>query len=275
MSVIEGQGIVGGGMEYPMLTLISGLSPEESETLYLVTAHEIAHMWIPMIVSTDETRYGWLDEGTTDFHETQARKDRFPASDPETAERQPYFSVAGTSREDAIMRWTDFQLPGAYVVSSYQKPATVLFALRALVGGETFARGLQAFIRDWAWKHPTPWDFFATFNAAAGQNLWWFWRSWYYETWTLDQAVAAVEPGAEGTVIRVDDQGLVPMPARLAITLASGETLQREIPVDTWLAGARSATITLPAGQTVTKVEIDPARAFPDVDRADNVWEKK
>jgi hypothetical protein len=256
-----------------MMTLISPFNGD-SETLYLVTAHEIGHMWIPMIVSSDETRYGWIDEGTTDFHETQARKDRFPGSDPETAEREPYFEVAGKSGEDAMMLWTDFQRPGAYVVSSYQKPATVLYALRGLIGNEAFNRGLRSFIGDWAWKHPTPWDFFHSFDRAAGKDLWWFWRSWYYETWTLDHAITAVETVGDSTVIRIEDQGLVPMPVRLTITLADGNTVQREVPVETWLAGAKTATVALPGRPAVTKVEIDPTADFPDVDRTDNVWQK-
>ncbi|MBI4421447.1 MAG: M1 family metallopeptidase [Gemmatimonadetes bacterium] len=272
MSLIEGEDIVSGGMEYPMLTLISALNDASDSLVYSVSAHELAHMWIPMIVGADETRYGWMDEGTTDFHETQARKDFYPGSDPEDEERRSYFRVAGSSREDAMMRWTDFQLPGAYTVSSYQKPATVLYALRELIGVEPFQRGLQTFVREWAYKHPTPWDFFHTFDRAAGRDLWWFWRSWFYETWTLDQAIAAVEARPDGAVITIEDKGWAPMPTRVTITLASGETIQREVPVDVWLRGAQSTTVTAPAGATVTKVEIDATQAFPDVDRANNVW---
>ncbi|MBI4501939.1 MAG: M1 family metallopeptidase [Gemmatimonadetes bacterium] len=274
MSVIEGKDIVSGGMEYPMMTLISALNGADDTTVYAVTVHELAHMWIPMIVGADETRYGWIDEGTTDFHETQGRKDFFQGSDPESSEREAYFHVAGTSREDAMMRWTDFQLPGAYVVSSYQKPATVLYALRGLIGEDAFLRGLRSFIGDWAFKHPTPWDFFNQFNAAAGRDLSWFWRSWYYETWTLDQAVAGVETHGDSTVVTIEDKGLVPMPVRLTLTLSSGQTMEREIPVETWLKGASTATISVPASSGVTRVEIDAAKAFPDVNRANNVWQK-
>jgi hypothetical protein len=274
MSIVEAEDIISGGMEYPMMTSIGALNESDDSTVYAVTVHELAHMWIPMIAGADETRYGWIDEGTTDFNETQGRKDIYKGSDPEGSERQQYLRVAGTSREDAMMRWTDFQLPGAYLVSSYQKPATVLYALRGVVGEDAFMRGLRSFIRDWAFKHPTPWDFFNSFNTAAGKDLWWFWRSWYYETWTVDQAVTGVEARADSTIITVEDKGLVPMPARLTVTLASGQTMQREVPVETWLAGARKTTIAIPAGSTVTKVEIDAAGAFPDIDRANNVWTK-
>jgi aminopeptidase N len=172
------------------------------------------------------------------------------------------------------MRWTDFQLPGAYVVSSYQKPATVLYALRGLIGEEAFLRALRGFVREWAYKHPTPWDFFHSFDAAAGRDLSWFWRSWYYETWTLDHAVAGVAVRADSAVITVEDKGLVPMPVWLTITRASGNTTQREVPVETWLAGSRTATVTLPAADSIIKVEIDAGRVLPDVNRDNNVWNR-
>ena len=121
-------------------------------------------------------------------------------------------------------------------------------------------------------RHPKPWDFFNTFNHVTGRNLDWYWRSWYYETWTLDQAVASVTTDNDGTRIVVEDVGWVPMPARLTITLANGDVVRREVPVEEWLRGARSAEVRLARGQAVTRVELDAERAFPDVNRDNNVW---
>ena len=70
----------------------------------------------------------------------------------------------------------------------------------------------------------------------------------------------------------IDDRGNAPMPARLVITRQHGQTERREIPVEAWLGGARSATVTLPAGSAVTRVEIDPEQWFPDTDRSNNSW---
>jgi hypothetical protein len=127
-------------------------------------------------------------------------------------------------------------------------------------------------VRTWAFKHPKPWDFFNYFNTATGQDLSWFWQSWYYETWTLDQSIASVTPRRGGTEIVVYDRGEVAMPARLTITLASGDTLQREIPVSTWLSGTRTATVMVPGGRAVTRVEIDAQHEFPDMTRKNNLW---
>lgn len=275
MTVVEGAEIIGGGMEFPMVTLIGDYNTLSDSALYYVTAHELAHMWMPMIVASDEKRHSWMDEGTTSFNENQARKEFYPGIDHDDPDRQDYLAVAGTELEGEMSRWSDYHYPGpAYVTASYRKPATLLATLRALLGEEAFTEGLRTFFRDWAYKHPKPWDFFQTFNTTSGTNLDWFWRSWYYETWTLDHAIAAVVDDKNGTTITVEDRGLVPMPARLAITRADGRVERREIPVEHWLAGERRASVSVPAGRTVVRVELDPERGFPDVRRGNNVWER-
>lgn len=274
MTAVEGEGIIGGGMEYPMMTLISAYTSGDDEGLYSVTAHELAHMWVPMIVSVDERRYSWLDEGMTTFHEAQARKDTFPGTTPELDDRAGYLNLARAGGEGEIMRRSDFHYGGAaYGIASYPKPSTNFVSLRGLLGDETFNRAWRTFLQRWAWKHPYPWDFFNTVEEVSGQELDWFWRSWFYETWTLDHAVAGVTEGPRGATIVVEDRGLAVMPARLTITREDGTVQGLEVPVETWLEGRRTATVTLPSvGSPIIRVEIDAENAFPDIARDNNVW---
>jgi hypothetical protein len=278
MTAVEGGGIIGGGMEFPMMTLIGDYNTRGDTALYAVTAHELAHMWIPMIVSSDERRYSWLDEGHTTFHTAEAVADFFPGADFHALYRAQYLAQAGTDGEVEILRRSAYMPPGAFFVSQYRKPSSVLVALRALIGEEAFAAAHQEFIRRWSYRIPYPWDFFRTVEDVSGHDLWWFWRAWYAETWVLDQAIAAVEPvpageaGAGGTRIVVEDRGQVPMPVRLTVTRADGSVARLEIPVDAWLPGARLARVTMGPGAAVTRVEIDAERVFPDVDRSNNVW---
>jgi aminopeptidase N len=275
-TAVEGDGLMGGGMEFPMLTLIGGFDDGSAADMYGVVSHELAHVWVPMIINTDERRYAWMDEGTTMFNEAQASRDFFPGTRSDSADFEGYLSFARTGEEGEMMRWSDFHYTGMQGgVASYPKPASVLAALRTMLGTDTFNRGYRNYLRTWRFKHPLPWDFFNAFNTAAGQDLSWFWRSWYYETWTLDQAVGSVTVTPRGTAIVVRDIGDVPMPARLTITLANGQTLKREVPVATWLGGVREATVTVPRGQSVTRVEIDAEKGFPDIDRRNNVWVKQ
>lgn len=271
MSLVEGAGIIGGGMEFPMLTLIGDYTTRGDTALYNVIAHELAHMWVPMIVGTDESRYAWMDEGTTTFNENQARAEFFPGRDHELDDQAGYIESARAGDEGELMRWSNFHYSGEqYGLASYGKPATLLRALRGVLGDSTFTRALREYFRRWSYRHPAPWDMFATFEDVAERELDWFWSSWYYETWILDQAIATVAPGSAETVITIENQGLVPMPVRLAVTLADGSVERREIPVDVWLRGAAATAVTVPG--SARRVEIDPEQYFPDVDRADNVW---
>ncbi|HJU87611.1 MAG TPA: M1 family metallopeptidase, partial [Gemmatimonadota bacterium] len=191
MTAIEGGGIIGGGMEFPMMTLIGDYNERGDTALYAVTAHELAHMWVPMMVANNERRYAWMDEGTTTFHENQAKKDFYPGFDWDLPEQESYVDVALAELEGSLMTFSDYHVPGpAYGIASYDKPGTILAALRAMLGEEVFMRAYHAYFDRWAFKHPYPWDFFATFEDVSGRDLDWFWRSWYHETWLLDQAIA-------------------------------------------------------------------------------------
>ena len=277
MTAVEGGGIIGGGMEYPMMTLIGDYTASTDSALYWVTGHELAHMWVPMILSTDEKRYAWLDEGTTTFSENEARKEYFETDRGEAESRESYLRAARAERELPMMRWADYYRPGTYGVASYSKPATVLEALRAVLGEEVFTEAFRTFMQEWRYRHPYPWDLFRTFERVSGRELDWFWRTWYYETWTMDQAVAGVRASDAGVVVTVEDRGRAPMPILLSVTPEGGATVTRRVDVDAWLDGATEVEVDVPLpegarGRPVL-VEIDPSGDFPDVDRSDNVWE--
>ena len=165
-----------------------------------------------------------------------------------------------------------YESSNAYGIASYLKPAALMVALREVLGAETWERAYRTFISEWAFKHPTPWDLFATFERFSDQDLDWFWTSFYYETWTLDQAVGDVTTRANGTTtVVIDDLGSAPFPAHVRIRTSAGRTIEHDIPVDHWLAGNTSYEIDV-GRETVTRVEIDPAGYAPDVDRANNLW---
>jgi hypothetical protein len=277
MTSVEGADIIGGGMEFPMFTLMGDYEGRGAFSLYSVTTHELAHMWIPMIVGANEKRHAWIDEGSTTFLENQTEPDYWPdIPDQDAEDMEAYLQVARAELEQSMMRHHDYYEPGpAGGTASYQKPASLLVTLRNLLGEDTFMQGYQSFIREWSFKHPSPWDFFNTFERVAGRDLDWFWTSWYYETWVLDHAVESVTREGNETVITVVDRGFAPMPARVRIQTSEGGTVERGIPVSHWLKGEVRAQIRLPSSLgEVTRVEIDPDRHFPDMDRTNNVWER-
>lgn len=267
MTTVEG--IIGGGMEYPMMTLIGGTRSDRR--LFGTTFHEIGHMWFPMIVGQNEKQYTWMDEGLTSFNTAEASAD-FWDEDSWDPAGQSYYFIAGTGMEVEPMRHGDRYPVGtpARGIASYNKPAVALNALRGMVGQERFYEAYTEYARRWAFKHPQPHDLFNTFEDVLGQDLDWFWTTMFFETWTLDQGIASVVSLDTGVEVTVEDFGLSPFPTPVRVTYRDGTTADEWIPVSTWLGGARGATVTFPPGD-IERAEIDPDRFLPDVDRSNNV----
>lgn len=267
------EGIIGGGMEYPMIALM-GTRRTNPERFYALIAHEYGHMWFPMVVGSNEKRHTWMDEGLTSFIEAQATHKRW---NQPLGINPAYLRIAGTGREVEMMRHGDRYPIGsiARVVAGYSKPESILHMLRALLGDEVFHRAFRQYADEWRYKHPTPYDFFNTFETVAGRQLDWFWTPWFYTTWTLDQSVARVEPSGDSVAITIRDLGRVPMPVPLTVTRADSSVEHLEIPVDVWLADRTSTTVEVVAKPEVVRVEIDAEKNFADVNRSNNVWERK
>jgi hypothetical protein len=278
MTSMEGV-LDGGGMEYPMMTLMQPWA----DTLSLAgdLMHETGHMWFPMQVGSNETRYPWMDEGFTQYNTAQAMRVLYgePRSaaggrpnDAEIGQRASYLRAARAGQEAPLMLHGDEYPPGLYYVMQYNKTAQVLAALRAVLGPATFHQAFADYGRRWIGRHPEPWDFFNAIAAAAGRDLSWFWTTWFYQTWPLDQAIDAVTPAGDSVAITIADRGLAPMPVLLAVTRADGRVQQLELPVDVWLGGSRRASVRVAAAPRIVRVEIDPDGAFPDLDRTNQTW---
>jgi hypothetical protein len=234
-------------------------------------------MWFPMQVGSDERRFAWQDEGLTRFNQAQGMQAYFKGYDRERISRDAYLAFARTDGEVPLMRHGDEYPYGtpAYSIATYEKMATNLMSLRELVGAEAFLATYRTYGLRWQYKHPAPFDFFNTFNSLSGRDLSWFWRTWWYETWTLDQAIASVTTVNDSLVVTIEDRGMAPMPVIVAVTRANGHVDRVTIPVDVWLTGARRHSLSLPAKPAVTSIEIDPDHVFPDIDRSNNTWGKQ
>ena len=260
-----------GGMEYPMMTCLGG--QWDTLGLYEVITHEIGHMWFPMIVGSDEKRYAWMDEGLTQFDQSQAMADFFKGFDDEARNRKNYLDFAEMGSEVELMRHGD-RYPNylSYGVASYYKPATIMVALRSVLGSEVFNKAYKEYVRRWAYKHPTPYDLFNTFEDVSGRDLSWFWRAWLFETWKLDQAIDTVTTVGDSVQVVVTNEEKAPMPARLSITRIDGRVERLTLPAEIWVRGERRHTVRLAREPAVKSIEIDADKDFPDLDRSNQVW---
>jgi hypothetical protein len=266
-----------GGMEYPMIVFIGGSRTPQS--LYSVLSHEIAHEWWPMMVGSNESLHAWQDEGLVSYAEDLSTRDYFEGMEPELTTQDAYLRIAGSDMERPIMTEADlFGIGPQYGVAAYSKPGTLLRALAAVIGEAALHRGLREYTTRWLLRHPSPFDFFHVIEDVHGDELDWFWSPWFYDTVVLDQAITGVAvestTAGEQVTITVEDLGDAPMPVLLTMTLADGTTREERMPVEPWLAGAQTQTVTIEVASPVTRVEIDPRRYLPDVDRTNNVWRR-
>lgn len=277
MSSVEGI-LTGGGMEYPMMTVMQPWP----DTLSLAgdLMHETGHMWFPMMAGSNETRHVWMDEGLTQYDVAQAMKLIYGAprsggrlNDSEEGQRVAYLRLARAGKDNALMISGD-NFPQDRSMLSYNKTAQVLVALRSIMGADRFHDALVAYGHAWTDRHPEPFDFFNAMSTAAGQDLSWFWQTWFYHDWSLDQAIKAVVVSGDSTAITVEDRGMAPMPLRLRVTHADGTRKDLEVPVRVWLEGSRRITVKVASKSAVVRVEIDADGDFPDLDRSNQVWPK-
>jgi hypothetical protein len=266
------EGIIGGGMEYPMMTVIGDMHVPAMQQM--VVAHELMHMWFPMQVGSNETAHPWQDEGLTDFVTSYLTADYWRHRSANSATLAEYRAMAAMGAdEEPLMRHGDhYVTPMGYGFASYTKPRAILHQLIGLCGEERVFAALAAYVRDWDRRHPTPWDFFRAMNRELGQDLDWYWRTWCYENWRLDQEVADVREGDQDTVVVIRDLGDAPHPSRVRATFADEHTEEQTVPVAHWLAGNRSAELRF--GPGVVVVAIDPDQVTLDVDPKNNVWRK-
>ncbi len=270
-------GIVG-GMEYPGIVFCG--SKAKKGSLWGVNDHEFGHTWFPMIVGSNERLYGWMDEGFNTFINTLSTAD---FNNGEYARKPGDMHVAGNV----------FTKPGLETMLSqpanlkerntglllYAKPGSGLTMLREqILGHERFDFAFRTYIARWAFKHPTPDDFFRTMENASGESLQWFWRGWFLNNWRLDVAVRDVkyvnDDPSKGALITIDNLEKMAMPVILEIKTVSGKTDTVKLPVEIW---ERNSTWTFKYASTeeIQSVTYDPGKVLPDYNPDNNVWTKK
>ncbi|MEG3659385.1 M1 family metallopeptidase [Arenibacter palladensis] len=267
------------GMEYP--GMIFNNYKETKASLWFLISHEIGHNWYPMIVGSNERRYMWHDEGLNTYVNFIAN-DIFNngeyETDPSYFEKDFFASRDYTQfmqYKDPLMTMSD-AMDEEQHWQFYGKTAYGLNLLRTvIVGKDRFDYAFRKYTEAWAFKHPTPYDFFQCINNATGEDLNWFWNEWFYTTWKLDQAVASVSyvdnDPAKGSLITIENKGKMIMPVIIKMIQTNGQTETIRLPVEIWARGS-NWTFKYASKSKIDKVIIDPENQFPDLERKNNEW---
>ena len=266
---------IAGGMEYPGIVFCGASA--KSGALWGVTDHEFGHTWFPMIVGSNERLFAWMDEGFNTFINSLASKD-FNGGEykPRTTDMHNLGKIITSDAFEPIMSSPDNMKERNIGILAYYKPAIGLTLLREqVIGADRFDRAFKTYIERWAYKHPTPDDFFRTIENVAGENLNWFWRGWYINNWKLDQAVTDVKyvknDPAQGALITIENLEKMPMPVILEIKTKSGKVSRLKLPVEVWQRN-KQWTFIYPSVEEIVSVVSDPDKVLPDSNSANNSW---
>ena len=277
ISVVEGPV---SGMEYPMLAMEA--ASQDKPGLYNVITHEVGHNWFPMIVGSNERIHFWQDEGFNTFINYFSEARRYPQNGTEleraARDRESIEQTQRGNFDVPIEIPADRIDPRKLGFTEYVKTAVGLQLLREqILGPDIFDAAFRSYIRQWAFKHPTPADFFRTMDNAAGHRLDWFWREWFYDDAHFDQAIDTVAYRMAGDTDRVairyenDARGVLPILVRFTFT--DGTTKDFSYPAEVWSMNTHDYIrhYAFPA-RTVARIDLDPDSLLVDDDRGNNTW---
>ncbi|WP_316816269.1 M1 family metallopeptidase [Pedobacter nyackensis] len=268
-----------GGMEYPGIVFCGWTA--KGAAAWGVIDHEFGHTWFPMIVGSNERKFGWMDEGFNTFINGLSTA-AFNNGEYKNRPTDMHMVAKRAEQQDMeyIMLSPDAMKEANIGVNLYYKPGWGIDILRnEILGVDRFDYAFRNYIAQWAYKHPTPFDFFRSIENGAGEDLSWFWRGWFLENWKMDQAIVAVKEVKEneatiGYNIVVANQEKMPMPIILEVKTKSGKTEIVKVPVDVWMRN-KVWTVYYPTSEEVVSVVLDPNHVLPDVNDGNNSWSGK
>lgn len=268
MTLVEG--IVDGGMEYPMLTAVS--TDGDARELLGTIAHEIGHMWYPMQVGSDERRFAWMDEGLASWLERSLLRATTGRDDDDAGVPDLYRTVVGMQREESMLTHADhFSGMLTYSAASYEKLVVVLRAFGAEYGDSALVGGLRAYGEAWTGRHPYPPDFVRMVFAAAGDEREAFVRDWVRGVGTFDARIDDVVRARDTLTVTVHSSGGAHLSVPVVITRDDGQAEQRMIPVAAFRRNAVQ-TLHVAGARSVTSIVLDPHHTRPDINTANQRW---
>ena len=264
-----------GGMEYPGIVFCNWQS--KGARLWGVTDHEFGHIWFPMIVGSNERLHAWMDEGFNTFINSLSDLD-FNNGEyaSEKIDMHQNSGVFSNDKMEPVYTTPDNMKERNMGILAYYKPGAGLSLLRdEILGAERFDEAFRTYINRWAYKHPSPEDFFRTMENVTGEDLRWFWRGWFLNNWKVDQSIKKVKyvknKPENGVLVTIENLEKMPMPVTIAFKTINGETSRVKLPVEIWKRN-KKWTFKYDSSEAFESIIIDPDRVLPDVNSSNNSW---
>ncbi|KAA3631545.1 MAG: M1 family peptidase [Bacteroidetes bacterium] len=265
----------GGGMEYPMITVIGRTGSAKS--LDEVITHEVGHNWFYGILASNERDHAWMDEGLNSFYEGRYMTKYYGRSD--YYDYIPEFLMKGTDMDLFELAYAFFKRKGRsqacdthsddmyapnYLIGAYLKPPIVLTYLEKYVGLETFDKAMQEYYAQWKFKHPQPEDFERVMETSIGQDLDWIFQDMFMTDKAIDYAVTGIKEAGDNYEITMKNKGGIAGPFKITGMEDSSTVITRGF------EGFEGKTkVSLPKGK-YDLVVVDQNRSMPDLYRKNN-----
>ena len=259
----------GGGMEFPMM--INNGSPDVWENTVSLTAHELVHQYLPFFVGTNEKKYAFMDEGWASMLPSKFMENISGVNSRLEGSVAAYQKLAGTEEDIPPMNTSLFLSYTSYRNSAYNRPSIAYEFLSDMLGDEIFLNAIREFINRWKGKHPTPYDFFYTFDDVAGKDLSWFWKPWFFEYGYPDLAIEKVEVDNNKLRITIQRVGNIPTPVKLKVVYENESDEEFYYSAEVWKENDLFYVIEVELTNTLKEVQLGD-KTIPDSNRENNIY---
>lgn len=260
-------------MEYPMM-VNDNPTPTHKDAVQLTT-HEIFHSYFPFFMGINETQYAWMDEGWATIGESVLSPKMGEPEDEGIFSKTRYERISGTDQYVPLITNTKEYTGASYAANSYGKGGLCYYVLQDLLGDKLYFKSLHQYMNDWHGKHPTPYDFFYSFNNASGENLNWFWQRWFFGWEYADLSIRKVEKNGNNIKIIIENKGGLPLPVYINIILKDGKKSLVKYTAEVWKDGEKEKTFIISKSYSaISKIQLGN-EFIPDKYNHNNNWNGK
>lgn len=224
-----------GGMEYPMI-VNNGSANSKAGTIG-VTAHEIAHQYMPFMMGINERKYAFMDEGWAVFFPLDLQDRMVENVNHRARDISAFNMVSGTEIEMPLIV-PSFLLKGnSYRISAYSRSSVAYDMLYDYLGKDLFKKALHHYMNSWKGKHPIPYDFFYSVNSAVGENLNWIFKPWFFDFAYPDLAIDSYKIEKNKLKIKIEKVGGLPVPLKVKVLNKNEIVTEKFFKADIWKNG--------------------------------------
>lgn len=260
-----------GGMEFPMF--VNDRSTKAFNGMIDVTAHEIAHQYFPFYMGINEKKYAWMEEGMAQMLPEEIQDRLSFKTRKRKSNTRRYENFAGNELEASMMTTSYLLKDDAFSINAYFKASVIYNLLRDYFGRDKYDEIIFEYMKRWNGKHPTPYDYFFTFNNTSGENLDWFWQPWFFEKGFPDLAIKEVKNENSKNIFVIKNTGTLPVPIELSIIYSDGSTASISKKMNVWKNGVKEIEITDESGKDISSVILGND-VIPDIDEQNNFFKK-